>query len=129
MFTAGQKSRMVTAITSAWGSRNNLWTSSNLSATGVSGTPVICTPVADFTSSSTFVCAGSSLNFSDISYNGIVTNRTWIVNGGTASSLNDSVITVTYNTPGTYSVTLTVSNASGSDVVTKNGVEIGRAHV
>ena len=124
MFTAGQKSRMVTAITSAWGSRNNLWTSSNLSATGVSGTPVICTPVADFTSSSTFVCAGSSLNFSDISYNGIVTNRTWIVNGGTASSLNDSVITVTYNTPGTYSVTLTVSNASGSDVVTKNGVVI-----
>ena len=124
MFTAGQKSRMIAAANNGFTQRNNLWSSANLSATGVSGTPVPCSPIADFKTSTQFICAGASVQFTDLSFNGIVATRAWTVTGGTASSLSDSVITVTYNTPGTYSVTLNVSNAVGADVVTKNSIVI-----
>jgi PKD repeat protein len=121
MFTAGQKSRMRTAITSSTASRNNLWTSANLTATGVSTPSVLCQ--ADFQSSdpSNIVCQGDSLTFTDLSWNGNPTSWSWVFPGGTPSTSTDSMPTIVYNTPGVYDVTLTVTDGSGSVNTTKTG--------
>jgi PKD repeat protein len=119
MFTAGQKTRMRTALTATAGQRNQLWTSTNLTATGVSTPSVLC--LADFQSDNTTntVCQGSSLTFTDLSWNGNPTSWSWSFPGGTPSTSTDSVPVIQYNTPGIYDVTLTVSNASGSVNATK----------
>jgi PKD repeat protein len=120
MFTAGQRSRMRAALTSSVASRNNLWTSSNLAFTGVNQTPpVACAPIADFYSDGQRICAGSSVTFSDESFNGSPNSWNWTFTGGTPSSSTVQNPTVTYANPGVYTVTMTASNAAGSDAVTK----------
>lgn len=126
MFTAGQKTRMRTALTTTSGltslaQRYNLWTSANLTATGVSTPAVLCQ--ADFTNSTTnnIICAGDSITFTDNSWNGNPTSWSWTFAGGTPSTSTDSMPTIIYNTPGTYDVSLTATNASGSVSTTKVG--------
>ena len=75
-------------------------------------------PVADFTADTTTVMAGGSVSFSDLSTNN-PTSWDWTFEGGTPSSSNDQNPTVIYNTPGTYDVILSVTNAAGSDTETK----------
>lgn len=116
MFTGGQVTRMRNAATSSTGGRSNLWTSSNLSATGADGSATLCK--ADFTTTRTEVCAGEVIDFSDGSYNA-VTGWTWSFPGGTPSSSTDQNPTVTYATPGVYSVTLTATDGSNNDSETK----------
>lgn len=119
MFTAGQKTRMRAALNATAGQRNNLWTAANLTATGVSTPAVLC--LADFQSdnATNTVCQGNFLTFTDLSWNGDPTSWSWSFPGGTPSTSTDSVPVIQYNTPGIYSVTLTVSNASGSVNTTK----------
>jgi PKD repeat protein len=119
MFTAGQKTRMRTALTSSIGQRSSLWTATNLTATGISTPAVLC--LADFQSSNTTntVCQGDYLTFTDLSWNGNPTSWNWSFPGGTPSTSNDSAPVIQYNSPGIYDVTLTVSNASGSVSSTK----------
>lgn len=115
MFTSGQRTRMQNALNSGTGQRNSLWTAATAAATGINN-PQPCAPVADFSPSETqYICAGSSLTFTDQSYNGQPTAWAWTFNGGTPASSTDSVPTIQYNTPGTYPVSLTTSNAQGSD--------------
>lgn len=124
MFTAGQVTRMRTALTSATGQRSSLITSTNLSATGVSLSAVLCQ--ADFQSNLTnnIICAGSSLIFTDLSWNGTPTGWSWTFAGGTPSTSGSSNPTIVYNTPGVYNVSLTVSNTSGSVSATKTSYVI-----
>lgn len=75
-------------------------------------------PVADFTASSTQILAGQSVTFTDLSTNGPI-SWSWTFNGGTPASSNAQNPVVTYNTAGTYSVSLTAANAQGSDTETK----------
>lgn len=119
MFTAGQRTRMRSALTSTTASRNNLWSSGNLTATGLSTPAVLCQ--CDFQSSDALnaVCQGDSLTFTDLAWNGTPTSWTWTFPGGTPSSSTDSVPVITYNTPGVYDVTLVVANGSGSVNATK----------
>ncbi len=119
MYTAGQKTRMRTALTSSTASRNNLWTTNNLSFTGVSLPAVLCT--ADFKSSSftNTVCQGDSLTFTNLSWNGTPTSWSWTFQGGTPATSTDSLPVVHYNTSGVYDVSLTVSNGSGSATANK----------
>lgn len=119
MFTAGQKTRMRSALTSSTGSRNNLWTTTNLTATGISTPAVLCK--ADFGNSTNnnIVCSGDSVKFTDMSWNGTPTGWNWTFPGGTPSSSIDSMPIIYYNTPGIYNVSLTVSNTSGSVSATK----------
>jgi PKD repeat protein len=119
MFTAGQKTRMRNALNSTTGQRSSLWTTTNLTATGVSTPSVLC--LADFQSSNATntVCAGGTLTFTDLAWNGDPTGWSWIFPGGTPATSTDSVPVIQYNTPGIYDVTLTVSNASGSVSTTK----------
>ncbi len=114
MFTAGQKTRMRNALISNNGQRSSLWTTTNLAATGVSLPAALCK--ADFSSSNTYntVCQGNSLTFNDLSWNGTPTSWNWTFQGGTPATSTDSFPSVQYNTPGTYNVSLAVTNGSGT---------------
>jgi PKD repeat protein len=76
-------------------------------------------PVADFTASSTSIYEGQSVDFTDTSTNG-PTSWDWTFAGGTPGSSTAQNPTVTYNTAGTYTVSLTATNVAGSDTETKN---------
>ncbi len=117
MFTQGQRTRMRAAITSSVAQRSSLITASNLLATGVTN-PALC--VADFEFNKNILCAGDSVTFNDISYHGI-TSWNWNFGDGVTLVGSDPAVHQnpihTYNTPGTFTVTLTVSN--GADQLSK----------
>jgi len=75
-------------------------------------------PVANFTASSTNVYVGQAVSFTDTSTNS-PTSWSWSFTGGTPSSSTIKNPTVTYNTVGTYSVSLTATNSAGTDTETK----------
>ncbi|MCK5059281.1 MAG: PKD domain-containing protein [Candidatus Aminicenantes bacterium] len=75
-------------------------------------------PVANFSGSPTTVVVGNSVSFSDLSTNN-PTSWSWTFEGGTPSSSTAQNPTVTYNTIGAYNVSLTATNAAGSDGETK----------
>ncbi|MCC5922510.1 MAG: T9SS type A sorting domain-containing protein [Crocinitomicaceae bacterium] len=118
MFTNGQKARMHAALNSAVGGRNNVVSASNLQATGVFDPDILCR--ADFDANNRVVCPGQSITFSDLSFHA-PNGWTWNFPGGSPSSSSDQNPTVTYNTPGTYAVTLTATDGTGSDTQTKSG--------
>ena len=73
---------------------------------------------AVFNATDTVICVGSSIDFNDMS-TGAPTTWTWDFPGAVISSSSDQNPSgVTYNTPGTYDVTLTVGDGSTTDVVT-----------
>jgi gliding motility-associated-like protein len=80
----------------------------------------VCTtaPVAAFSANSTTVCVGDPVIFTDNSTNS-PSSWNWTFTGGTPSTSTSQNPTVTYATPGTYAVSLTVSNAGGSDTETQ----------
>lgn len=121
MFTVGQKTRMYAALSSSLGSRNTLWTASNLIATGTNSTNPVsqCAPIADFWTTQQSVCVGRTVNFRDYSWNAHPTSWSWSFPGGTPSTSTDSLPAVVYNSPGIYDVTLVVSNANGSNTLTR----------
>lgn len=80
------------------------------------GTP----PVASFSASPTTLCAGGTVSFTDLSTN-TPTVWAWTFPGGSPSSSSAQNPTITYNTPGVYSVSLTATNASGGDTETITG--------
>ena len=118
MFTQGQVTRMRNAITSSVGGRNNLWTSANLALTGATGVLTLCK--AEFFSNKTSVCAGDVVNFFDDTYN-VVSGWNWSFQGGNPATSTAQNPTVTYTTPGVYTVTLTATDGSASDTETKTG--------
>ncbi len=75
-------------------------------------------PVANFTSDKTTVGAGGSVAFTDQSTNS-PTSWSWAFEGGTPSTSTAQNPTITYNTAGTYDVSLTATNSAGSDSETK----------
>lgn len=77
-------------------------------------------PVAQFTANTTAITTGGSVQFTDQSTN-TPTSWAWTFNGGTPSSSTTQNPTVTYSTAGVYTVSLTATNASGSDTETKTG--------
>ncbi|NSW46427.1 MAG: PKD domain-containing protein, partial [Bacteroidales bacterium] len=85
----------------------------------VMGTP-LAPPIANFTGSPTTICAGQSVSFTDASLNS-PSSWSWSFPGGTPATSTAQNPTVTYNTPGTYNVSLTVTNISGSDTKTITG--------
>ena len=116
MFTQGQVTRMRNALTSSVGGRNNLWTSANLTNTGATGVVTLCK--AEFFSNKTSVCSGDVVNFFDDTYN-VVSGWNWSFQGGSPATSTVQNPTVTYTTPGIYTVTLTATDGSASDTETK----------
>jgi PKD repeat protein len=75
-------------------------------------------PVAAFTASTTTVTVGGSVNFTDQSTNS-PTSWSWTFESGTPGSSTSQNPTVTYNSVGTFNVSLTAYNIAGSDNETK----------
>ena len=77
-------------------------------------------PVTNFTVSKTSVIEGETVTFTDLSTNSPTTHG-WTFGGGSPATSNLQNPSVTYPTAGVYSVSLTTSNAYGSDTKTDNG--------
>ncbi len=75
--------------------------------------------LASFTSNVKSVCPGSSVNFTDQSTTtGTLSGWQWTFAGGTPSTSTSQNPTITYNTPGVYSVKEVVTSSVGKDSVT-----------
>jgi hypothetical protein len=114
MFTQGQKERVHAALNSPVAQRNNLWTPTNLQATGLAAAPVLCG--ADFSVNRRTVCTGEAVQFSDASYHG-ATSWSWQVGAGQSFTQQNPALS--YSTSGIFDVTLTVSNGTDQVSVTK----------
>lgn len=116
MFTAGQRARMDATLNTF---RTLIWSASNLTATGCDtsiASPITCPPVADFTALITNICVGSTVTFYNRSLNNPI-NYKWTFSGGIPATSNVANPAVSYNTPGTYDVTLIVSDSTSSDTL------------
>lgn len=125
MYTKGQKNRMRAALESSVSGRNNLWTTNNLTATGVNGNGKLCEPLADFyaENSENLLCSGDDVDFkSNVLYSkpGEPLTYQWEFAGGNPATSDKANPTVIYPNSGYYDVKLTVSNAAGSKTTTKN---------
>jgi len=86
--------------------------------TVVIGIPVPQPPVADFSGTPTTVTVGNDVQFTDLSLND-PTSWAWTFESGTPASSTSQNPTITYNTiGGPYAVSLEVTNAHGSDLIT-----------
>ncbi|RPH28430.1 MAG: PKD domain-containing protein [Bacteroidales bacterium] len=77
-------------------------------------------PVAEFIANVTNITTGATVQFADKSTNS-PTSWTWTFQGGTPSTSTSQNPAVIYSTPGTYNVTLLVSNSAGNNSITKTG--------
>ena len=87
----------------------------------LNGTGVTNPPVASFTPSATVICVGQTITFTNTSTN--ATSYSW--NFGTGANPSTSTAanpTVTFNTIGTYTATLTATNSFGNDVETQTNI-------
>jgi photosystem II stability/assembly factor-like uncharacterized protein len=72
---------------------------------------------AAFEASADSVCVGGSIDFTDLSLGNIV-SWNWSFEGGTPATSSDQNPTITYNSIGTYDVTLEVSDGTNTDTYT-----------
>ena len=84
----------------------------------VAASPVGDPPVANFTANMTSGTAPLAVQFADMSTN---TPTTWLWDFGDNATSDQQHPVYTYTAAGTYTVTLTVTNAAGSDTATKTG--------
>lgn len=118
MFTNGQKARMIAALNSTTGQRNQLWQAQNIIDAGVTGVDNLC--AADFSTFNQVVCVGQSIDFTDNSFHG-PSNWSWSFTGASpATSTDQNPTGIVYSAPGTYAVSLTVGNGSVTQTATKN---------
>ena len=75
---------------------------------------------AQFTASSTTVCTGSQVTFTDQS-TGSPQSWKWTFASGTPASSSSQSPTISYDTAGTFTVKLVITTGSGSDSITKTG--------
>ena len=114
MFTIGQVVRMRATLLSGATTRSNLTDSTNLFITGAwadsNGTPATrpdLSPIADFTTSRYFVCAGTSFTLTNRSWRDTVTSAEWTVaNGNPASSTSLAQVATSSSQPGWVNITL-----------------------
>lgn len=121
MFTRDQVSLMRNMLQGPSGNRNLLITDSIHHLTGID-LPTVpqCAPIADFVigKNGGITCIGESVNFSDQSWNSVVDNRTWTFQDATPATSSSPSPNVVFNSTGWKTVTLTVSNAAGTDTKT-----------
>jgi hypothetical protein len=136
MFTIGQVSRMRAALTSGTAQRSNLFTASNLAATGALDPVPDLAPTPEFSvergsktgippaERSFFLCANDATTkfvFKNQSWNDTVTNVDWTFSNGATTPTSTSTTTVIneFTQPGWVSVTIKATgNNSGSNTVT-----------
>lgn len=121
MFTHDQCVGMRGILNGNLSQRDSLWTPYNLLITGTSQPNMVaeCAPKADFYSNVNFVCQGGSVTFHDVSWNGTETSRSWTFSNGTPSTSSALNPIITFNTSGWQQVSLTATNANGSNTKTE----------
>ena len=77
-------------------------------------------PIASFIADNVNICVGQTVQFTSTS-SGIPTSYSWTFNGGSPATSTSQNPSVTYNTAGTYDVSLYVSNANGQNTSTQTG--------
>jgi len=105
-------SKLVVAFRNLSGYGNRLFVD-NINLNGVSAA---IQPTASFTASSTTLCAGNTVTFTNTSTD--AATYSWSFPGGTPATSTDVNPVVTYTTPGVYDVSLVATNTSGSDTET-----------
>lgn len=76
-------------------------------------------PLPDFSASDSTICVGQCINYTDLSLNS-PTAWTWTFQGAnTPNAFVSNPTNICYNTPGTYSVGLTVGNSVGNNSIVK----------
>lgn len=85
--------------------------------------PATNTPYSYFLPSTLNTCAGESIDFQDISSNNPSAWQ-WSFPGGTPAISSAQNPTVTYSTPGTYTATLTSSNAFGVGTTFHKSIQV-----
>ena len=83
-------------------------------------TSVPLPPTASFSADIQNICMNQSIQFTSAS-TGQPTSYNWSFQGGTPSTSTSQNPIVTYNSSGTFNVSLTVSNLNGTDVATQTG--------
>jgi len=73
---------------------------------------------ADFEANDTTICPGGTVNFTNLSIN--AETYDWIFEGGTPATSTQEDPVITYNTPGTYDVQLTINAGSSSNTELKS---------
>ncbi|MEM9076947.1 MAG: PKD domain-containing protein [Bacteroidota bacterium] len=76
--------------------------------------------VAEFSAGNTQLDQGFMVSFTDLSL-GTPDTWNWSFEGGSPSTSNEQNPTITYESAGTFEVTLSASNSISSDVITKSG--------
>jgi PKD repeat protein len=82
---------------------------------------LIYVPKPSFTPATATVCQGGTVNFTNTTTN-YPTSYSWTFPGGSPATSTATNPSVTYNTPGTYSVTLTATNQWGSKTITQTNI-------
>lgn len=75
-------------------------------------------PLAKFITSDTTPCAKQAVTFTNQSFN--ATSYLWTFPGGIPATSTAINPVITYNTPGTYNVTLVAINSAGNDTIIKS---------
>lgn len=128
MFSLDQIDRMRTAIISPTSNRDNLWTAENLDSTGADyaiGSMPSCAPKADFFPNKSNTCVGDNVTFNNYTHgmvDGDVATYSWTFQDGTPATSTATSPSVSFNTPGWKTVTLTATNANGSDTKTETSL-------
>lgn len=79
-------------------------------------------PVASFVADTTGGCTGACVNFTNTSTGGPFASTVWNFQGAAPStSTDENPVNICYSLPGTYPVSLTVSNTAGTDSETLTG--------
>ena len=125
-FSPGQCLVMYNTLQGIAGQRVELWQDTTLIETGVLNlltpqdptnvlTVPLCTPVADFHTTKKTICLGTTATFTDESWNALIDSRLWTFEDGVSPDPTASPATVVFSSPGWKKITLTVTNAAGSD--------------
>lgn len=79
-------------------------------------------PIADFNASDSTICAGDCIDFTDLSTSSAtITSWGWDFGGGATNSTLQNPTNICFNTAGTYTVSLTVTDVNGTDTATEIG--------
>jgi Pregnancy-associated plasma protein-A/Secretion system C-terminal sorting domain len=127
MFTPGQATKMINAITSNTAGRGTLVSTASLNAAGVLLPVQDCAPEADFSANRYFMCksgnTATTVNLTNRTYRDTATTFAWSITNSTSNAATTAnVNTVQFTQSGWQTIGLTAGSNMGSSTKTKTNV-------